>query len=101
MKERLLLHAKAAGSYPTAFALEILAARLGLPIDDYAVARNQDLKIAFFKNSIAFNRVGNLMNQMQASMNKGVSCPLTREQLSDMTRQFSAACIERQQLKPV
>ena len=92
MKDKIKQRAEAVGSYPTAYALEILVAGLGLPIDEYALARNKDLKEAHFKNTVALNRVGNLLNQIEASVHRMQPCPLTQTQVEVMLADHAAAC---------
>jgi len=92
IKDIIRERAEEAGSYPTAYALEILAAGLGLPTDEYAVARNRDLKEAYVKNSVALDRVGNLLNQLAAAAHKSQPCPLTKAEIDLMLAHHAAAC---------
>ena len=92
IKDLIKQRAEVVGSYPTAYALEILAAGLGLPIDEYTRARNKGLKEAYFKNSVALDRVGTLLNQVAAAAHKFQPCPITRPEIERMLSDHAAAC---------
>lgn len=99
---RIKLEAKASSveSYPSTHVLELIAADLCLPIDDYRVTRNRGLKKSFADLRVAFDDCGVNLNQMAKATNSGKACPLTREEIGDALNKFNKGCATLESLRP-
>jgi predicted nucleic acid-binding protein len=82
--------AAAEDSEEAPFLRAIIYAHLKLPIDREQAAKHRELQRSYADLTIGFNRVGTLLNQIAAATNKGQPCSLSRSEIEDMRRQFSA-----------
>ena len=93
VKRLLFAKAQAEGfQAATTYVLGLIIDDLELPPDELSIVRNIGLKKAHDKNSIALDRVGNLLNQLTEAAHTYKPCPLTREQLASMREDHAAAC---------
>jgi hypothetical protein len=91
MKPMLEAKAAAAGSYPSAYVLALIAADLRIPIDEEKLQRGRELQEQIAALTVAINRQGNNINQMAKATHEGKPSPLTRPEISQLLQQHSAA----------
>jgi hypothetical protein len=71
-------------SSASAYALEIIAADLLIPIPAVDTARHSDQKAAFAELLLSWNKIGGLLNQIAAALNRGQEVPFRRAELEDL-----------------
>lgn len=87
-------------TYPSAYILELVAADLGLPTDDYRATRNKYLKENYARLRVAFDDCGVNLNQMAKATNSGKPCPLTRPEINKALADFERGCRALESLRP-
>lgn len=94
-KVKGLLHDKArATGFPaaTTYVLSLIIDDLNLPPNEIAITRDWAIQKAHAENSVALNRVGNLLNQIAAAAHRLQPCPFSQRDLDELKAEFSAAC---------
>lgn len=91
MRAKLVAKAAAAESYSSAYVLKLIATDLCLPIDGEQSERSRGLQEQIAALTVALNKQGGLFNQIAAALNRGQSCPVTRQEIDDAWRRYIAA----------
>jgi hypothetical protein len=91
MKPMLEAKAAAVKSYPSAYILGLIAADLGIPINEEKLKRDREVAEEIAALTVALNRQGNNFNQISKSAHEGKPCALSQPQISETLQQHRAA----------